>query len=160
EEITIGSAPGKRIKIGAAELIIVRSGAMLIVASSTELAGEAIARAGGGNGLAGRAAEMMDAEVMLAVHARLADFIPSAPDSPMHALMKAAPPIEASISLDRHGVVLEAQTMGLLVAALSAGKAAVTARQPAARDQARQLHEMNKKVDAQMRRLQEQGEQP
>lgn len=160
EEITVGGAPGKRIKVGAATLVIVRSGAMLIVASSTELAGEAITRAGGGPGLTGRAAEMMDGDVMLAVHARLADFMPAASDSPMHALIKAAPPIEATISLDRHGAVLEARTMGLLVAGLSAGKVAVIDSQQTARDQAQRINEMNKKVDAEMKRLKDQGEQP
>lgn len=142
EQIVVGGAPARRIKLARLDVTIVRSDAMLVVASSPELAGAAITRAAGAPELTGRAAELMDADVIMALYARLTELTPSKAGSPQRAFAEAAPPLEGSIRLDRHGVVLETDTLGLLVA-VGAGKLAMDTRRDAAIEEMKKLEDLN-----------------
>ena len=151
EKVTVAGQPGRTVAIGPMQLTIVRSDAMLILASSPALATEAIERARGGAGLTGRAAAMMDDNVIMAVHAQLSSLMSKKNAAALPA--DGTPPLEASIRLDRHGVVFEARTLGLAVAAASLGKANDDARNRAVRAQAEQLKKIEALQDAQRNTL-------
>ena len=146
EEITVGGLPGKRVKLGQVDLTIVRSDAMLIFASSQTLAEEAIVRARGAGGLTGETAAIFDGDVVFAMHARPADVMPTEPTDPMQPFIAAAPPFQATVALDRHGVVLKAPTRSLMVIGFAASMAASSAQQRA-RDQMKALEDSKRQLE-------------